>query len=188
MEFIKTYQIFQPGDSINLQGFNTSGTATANLMSVMLTYETFYNDNSYMGTGQTIATSGTNTKIYDSANSFSVIESVKFVNLQSTTVPITCYWGDANGVPRAHLAFGLQLPPNTSVELLQATKRINQYDGLYASYTGGSTNGVSAFVSARYGSGYTIGSYTSTALPGNTITASFGTTANEGTGLYYTIE
>ena len=188
MEFIKTYQIFQPGDSINLQGFNTSGTATANLMSIMLTYETFYNDNSYMGTGQTIATSGTNTKIYDSANSFSVIESVKFVNLQSTTVPITCYWGDANGVPRAHLAFGLQLPPNTSVELLQATKRINQYDGLYASYTGGSTNGVSAFVSARYGSGYTIGSYTSTGLPGNTITASFGTTANEGTGLYYTIE
>ena len=188
MEFIKTYQIFQPGDSINLQGFNTSGTATANLMSIMLTYETFYNDNSYMGTGQTIATSGTNTKIYDSANSFSVIESVKFVNLQSTTVPITCYWGDANGVPRAHLAFGLQLPPNTSVELLQATKRINQYDGLYASYTGGSTNGVSAFVSARYGSGYTIGSYTSTGLPGNTITASFGTTANEGTGLYYTLE
>ena len=188
MEFIKTYQIFQPGDKINLQGFNTSGTATANLMSVMLTYETFYNDISYMGTGQTIATSGTNTKIYDSANSFSVIESVKFVNLQSTTVPVTCYWGDANGVPRAHLAFGLQLPPNTSVELLQATKRINQYDGLYASYTGGSANGVSAFVSARYGSGYTIGSYTSTALPGNTITASFGTTANEGTGLYYTIE
>jgi hypothetical protein len=188
MEFIKTYQIFQPGDKINLQGFNTSGTATANLMSVMLTYETFYNDISYMGTGQTIATSGTNTKIYDSANSFSVIESVKFVNLQSTTVPVTCYWGDANGVPRAHLAFGLQLPPNTSVELLQATKRINQYDGLYASYTGGSTNGVSAFVSARYGSGYTIGSYTSTGLPGNTITASFGTTANEGTGLYYTIE
>ena len=116
MEFIKTYQIFQPGDKINLQGFNTSGTATANLMSVMLTYETFYNDVSYLGTGQTIATSGTNTKIYDSANSFSVIESVKFVNLQSTTVPVTCYWGDANGVHRAHLAFGLQLPPNTSVE------------------------------------------------------------------------
>jgi hypothetical protein len=188
MEFIKTYQIFQPGDSINLQGFNTSGTATANLMSVMLTYETFYNDNSYMGTGQTIAASGTNTKIYNSANSFSIIESVKFINLQTSTVPITCYWGDANGVPRAHLAFGLQLPPNSSVELLQSTKRINQYDTLYASYTGGSANGVSAFVSARYGSGYTIGSYTSTALPGNTITASFGTTANEGTGLYYTIE
>jgi len=188
MEFIKTYQIFQPGDKINLQGFNTSGTATANLMSVMLTYETFYNDNSYMGTGQTIAASGTNTKIYNSANSFSIIESVKFINLQTSTVPITCYWGDANGVPRAHLAFGLQLPPNSSVELLQSTKRINQGDALYASYTGGSANGVSAFVSARYGSGYTIGSYTSTALPGNTITASFGTTANEGTGLYYTIE
>jgi hypothetical protein len=188
MEFIKTYQIFQPGDQINLQGYNTAGTATANLMSVMLTYETFYNDNSYMGTGQTIAASGTNTKIYNSANSFSIIESVKFVNLQTSTVPITCYWGDANGLPKAHLAFGLQLPPNSSVELLQSTKRINQGDGLYASYSGGSANGVSAFVSARYGAAYTIGTYTSAALPGNTITTSFSTTANEGTTLYYTLE
>ena len=188
MEFIKTYQIFQPGDQINLQGYNTSGAATANLMSVMLTYETFYNDNSYMGTGQTIATSGTNTKIYNSANSFSIIESVKFVNLQPSIVPVTCYWGDANGVPKAHLAFGLQLPPNSSVELLQSTKRINQGDALYASYTGGATNGVSAFVSARYGAAYTIGTYTSATSPGNTITTSFSTSANEGTSLYYTIE
>ena len=165
-----------------------AGTATANLMSVMLTYETFYNDTSYMGTGQTIAASDTNTKIYNSANSFSIIESVKFVNLQPITVPITCYWGDANGVPKAHLAFGLQLPPNTSIELLQSTKRINQGDALYASYTAGAGNGVSAFVSARYGPAYTIDTFTSSVFPGNTITASFGTSANEGTSLYYTIE
>jgi hypothetical protein len=188
MEFIKTYQIFQPGDKINLQGFNATGTATANLMSVMLTYETFYNDVSYMGTGQTITTSGTNTNVYNSANSYSIIESIKIVNLQSSNIPVTCYWGDANGVPRAHLAYGLQIPPNSSVELLQSTKRINQYDSIYVSYTGGETNGVSAFVSARYGPAYTIGTYTATGLPGNTITASFGTSANEGTGLYYTIE
>jgi hypothetical protein len=188
MEFIKTYQIFQPGDKINLQGYNTAGAATANLMSVMLTYETFYNDISYMGVGQTVTTSGTNTSVYNSANSYSIIESIKIVNLQSSNIPVTCYWGDANGVPKAHLAYGLQIPPNTSVELLQSTKRINQYDSIYVSYTGGATNGVSAFVSARYGPAYTIGSYTSTGLPGNTITASFGTSANEGTGLYYTIE
>ena len=188
MEFIKTYQIFQPGDKINLQGYNAAGTATANLMSVMLTYETFYNDVSYMGTGQTITTSGTNTNVYNSANSYSIIESIKIVNLQSSNIPVTCYWGDANGVPRAHLAYGLQIPPNSSVELLQSTKRINQYDSIYVSYTGGETNGVSAFVSARYGPAYTIGTYTSTGLPGNTITASFSTSANEGTGLYYTIE
>ena len=87
-----------------------------------------------------------------------------------------------------HLAFGLQLPPNTSVELLQSTKRINQGDALYASYTAGAGNGVSAFVSARYGPAYTIDTFTSSVLPGTTITASFGTSANEGTSLYYTIE
>jgi len=188
MEFIKTYQIFQPGDQINLQGFNTSGVPTSNLMSAMLTYETFYTDSSYRGVGQTITTSGTNTSIYNSANSFSIIESVKFVNLQTSTIPVTCYWADANGVPKAYLAYGLQLPPNSSIELLQSTKRINQYDSLYANYTGGSTNGVSAFVSARYGTSYSIGTYTSSALPGNTLTTSFSTTANDGTILYYSIE
>jgi len=188
LEFIKTYQLFQPGDTINLQGFNNAGTPTANLMTAMLTYETFSSDQSFIGIGQTIANVDTNTQIYDSSQSYSIFESIKFVNLQSTIVPIRCYWGDANGVPKAYLAYGLQLPPNASVELLQAAKRINQNDKLYASYSGGPNAAVSVFVSARLGATYTIGPYVASAPTGNAISVAFSTTDAEGALLYYTIE
>ena len=188
LEFIKTYQLFQPGDTINLQGFDTAGTPTANLMTAMLTYETFSSDQSFIGIGQTIANVDTNTQIYDSSQSYSIFESIKFINLQSDVVPIRCYWGDANGVPKAYLAYGLQLPPNTSVELLQSAKRINQNDKLYASYSGAPNAAVSVFVSARLGATYSIGPYVAAAPTGNAISVAFSTTDAEGALLYYTIE
>jgi hypothetical protein len=188
LEFIKTYQLFQPGDTINLQGFNSAGTATANLMTAMLTYETFTADQSFVGIGQTVANVDTNTLIYDSSQSYSIIESIKFINLQSSVVPIRTYWGDANGVPKAYLAYGLQVPPNSSIELLQGPKRINQNDRIYASYSGAPNAAVSVFVSARLGATYTIGPYVAAAPTGNSILAAFSTTDTEGTLLYYTIE
>jgi hypothetical protein len=188
LEFIKTYQLFQPGDTINLQGFNSAGTATANLMTAMLTYETFTADQSFVGIGQTVANVDTNTLIYDSSQSYSIIESVKFINLQSSVVPIRAYWGDANGVPKAYLAYGLQVPPNSSIELLQGPKRINQNDRIYASYSGAPNAAVSVFVSARLGATYSIGPYVAAAPTGNSILAAFSTTDTEGTLLYYTIE
>jgi hypothetical protein len=188
LEFIKTYQLFQPGDTINLQGFNSAGTATANLMTAMLTYETFTADQSFVGIGQIVANVDTNTLIYDSSQSYSIIESIKFINLQSSVVPIRAYWGDANGVPKAYLAYGLQVPPNSSIELLQGPKRINQNDRIYASYSGAPSAAVSVFVSARLGATYTIGPYVAAAPTGNSILAAFSTTDTEGTLLYYTIE
>ena len=109
----------------------SAGTATANLMTAMLTYETFTADQSFVGIGQTVANVDTNTLIYDSSQSYSIIESIKFINLQSSVVPIKAYWGDANGVPKAYLAYGLQVPPNSSIELLQGPKRINQNDRIH---------------------------------------------------------
>lgn len=188
LEFIKTYQLFQPGDTINLQGFNSAGTATANLMTAMLTYETFTADQSFVGIGQTVANVDTNTLIYDSSQSYSIIESIKFINLQSSVVPVKAYWGDANGVPKAYLAYGFQVPPNSSVEMLQAPKRINQNDRIYASYSSAPNAAVSVFVSARLGATYTIGPYVAAAPTGNAILAAFSTTDTEGTLLYYTIE
>ena len=188
LEFIKTYQLFQPGDKINLQGFNSAGTPTSNIMTAMLTYETFSADPSFIGIGQTIANVDTNTQIYDSSQSYSIIESIKFVNLQSVPVPVRCYWGDANGVPKAYLSYGLPIPPNSSVELLQSAKRINQNDKIYASYSGAPDAALSVFVSARLGSTYNIAVYTAEAIPGNSVVAAFSTTDTEGSLLYYTIE
>ena len=188
LEFIKKGQLFQPGDKINLQGFNSAGTPTSNLMTAMATYEGFTSDSSFIGLGQTIANVNVNTLIYDSSQSYSIIESIKFINLQNTVTPIRAYWGDANGSPKAYLAYNLQIPPNSSVELLQAPKRIELGDRIYASYTNSPNAAVSAFVSARLGAVYTIGSYTADTIPGNTLSVSFASSAAEGSTIYYTIE
>jgi hypothetical protein len=188
LEFIKKGQLFQPGDKINLQGFNSSGTATANLMTAMATYESFLNDISFIGIGQTIANVNTNTVIYDSAQSYSIIESIKFINLQNAVASIRAYWGDANGVPKAYLAYNLQIPPNSSVELLQAPKRIELGDEIWASYTNAPNAAVSAFVSARVGPTYIIGAFTPNITTGNTLSVSFASSASEGSTVYYTIE
>jgi hypothetical protein len=188
LEFIKKGQLFQPGDKINLQGFNSAGTATANLMTAMATYETFFNDTSFVGIGQTIANSNTNTLLYDSAQSYSIIESIKFINLQNTVVPIRAYWGDANGAPKAYLAYDLQIPPNSSVELLQAPKRLEMGDDIYASYKDAPNAAVSAFVSARLGPTYAISTYTPNVTTGDPLTVSFASSASEGSTIYYTIE
>jgi len=188
LEFIKKGQLFQPGDKINLQGFNSAGTPTANLMTAMATYEGFTSDSSFIGLGQTIANVNVNTLIYDSSQSYSIIESIKFINLQNTVTPIRAYWGDSNGSPKAYLAYNLQIPPNSSVELLQAPKRIELGDRIYASYTTSPNAAVSAFVSARLGAVYTIGSYSANTIPGNTLSVSFASSAAEGSTIYYTIE
>jgi hypothetical protein len=188
LELIDKNQILNPGDSINLQGFNAAGTATANLMTYALTYETFSSASDYNGTGTTLAASNTSIQIYDPGSTFSVIEGIKVVNLADNVVPVKLWWADANGIVKAYYIHNFPVPPNSSIEILQKTKRINQNDKLYASYTNAGAGAISVFISARVGVVYTIGSLTSTTTPGNAILASYRTTEADGTTLYYTIE
>jgi hypothetical protein len=188
LELIDKNQIFGPGDTINLQGFNSSGTATANLMTYALTYETFNLASDYTGTGTTLALSNTNIQIYDPGASFSIIEGIKVVNLMDNVVPVKLWWADANGLVKAFFIHNFPVPPNSSVEILQKTKRINSNDKLYASYTSANASAISVFISARLGSTYTVGIQTSSAIPGNSIIASFQTNEADGVPLYYTIE
>jgi hypothetical protein len=73
VDLMKRGQILSPGDKINLQGFTSAGTATSNLLSAMFTYETLAADPSYIGVGQTLATSNTNILVYDSEQAASII-------------------------------------------------------------------------------------------------------------------
>jgi hypothetical protein len=186
LEFMDKPQILQPGDKINLQGFDNSGTATSNILSAMFTYETYSTDPSFIGLGQTLTTNATNYQIYNSEQSSSIVESIKFVNLATTTNAAKLYWADANGILRTHLAYNLPVPPNSSVEILAQPKRINFKDTLYASIRD-STN-MSVFVSARLSATYTISENTGNVAPGGTVSTVFVTTDTEGTTLYYTIE
>ena len=186
LEFIDKPQIFQPGDKINLQGFDNSSTATSNILSAMFTYETYSTDPSFIGLGQTLTTNATNYQIYNSDQSSSIVESIKFVNLATTTNAAKLYWADANGVLRTHLAYNLAVPPNSSVDVLAQPKRINFKDTLYASIR--DSTDMSVFVSARLSATYTISENTGNVAPGGTVSSVFTTTDTEGTTLYYTIE
>jgi len=187
-EFLPRYQIFQPGDSIQLQGFNTAGAATANILSATIAYDTQSGDITYIGNGVSLSTVSTNQIIYNSSSAYSIIENLKFVNTISTPVKVSTYWGDANGVPISYLVYGMSIPANSAVEVLQAAKRINLNDKLYASYTGATNDAVSAFVSARLGSVYAIGSYSSTTVPAGNAILSFASTDPDGSIIYYTLE
>ena len=87
-EFISRTQVFQPGDSIYLQGFDNNYTATSNILSAFFTYETINSDESYIGIGQTLANANSNVSLLIADTTDLIIESVKFVNLRPTNIPI----------------------------------------------------------------------------------------------------
>jgi len=188
LEFVKNGQLLQPGDKINLQGFNSSSVPTSNILNAMYTYESFDNDATYIGVGQNLANSNTNITIYDSSSSFSIVESIRLVNIGTGVPRVRVYWADANNVPKVYLAYNTQIPTNSSVELLTAPKRLDVTDKLIASYDNAANASVAAFVSARLGVLYTVGSYTTTAEVSGNARAVFSTSDVDGTVLYYTIE
>jgi|Laugrespbdmm15dd_1035085.scaffolds.fasta_scaffold02968_2 hypothetical protein len=188
LEFYEKGQLFQPGDKVNLQGFNNAGVPTSNILNAIYTYELFSNDISYIGTGTTLAANITNIQVYDSETSFSIVESIKVVNLGLETPKVRLYWGDANGTPKGYFAFGTPIPVNTSIEFLQTPKRLEITDKLFAYYTGANANSVSVFVSAKTGPLFTPGFYTPNVEIAGTVSALFSTTENDGTLVYYTIE
>ena len=188
VDLMKRGQLLSPGDKINLQGFTSAGTETSNLLSAMFTYETLATDSSYIGIGQTLATSNTNILIYNSDQAASIIESIKIVNLQDSIIPVKLYWGDANGLVKTHLAHNLPVPSNSSIELLVNPKRIEKTDRLYASYRNAANNSISVFTSARLTATFAIASYDVNVTPGSSPLISIATTEAEGTILYYSIE
>ena len=188
VDLMKRGQLLNPGDKINLQGFTSAGTATSNLLSAMFTYETLAADTSYIGIGQTLATSNTNILVYDSEQAASIIESIKIVNLRDSIIPVKLYWADANGLVKTHLAYNLPVPNNSSIELLINSKRIEKTDRLYASYRNAENNSISVFTSARLTATYALSSYAVNVIPGSSPLISIATTEAEGTVLYYSIE
>jgi hypothetical protein len=187
-ELLEIPQVFQPNDIVNLQGFNTAGTATSNLLQAIYSYETFTGDITYKGQGITLATSNTDILVFESTLAFSIIESIKFVNLTSSVVPVKLYWADANNVIKAHFAHNLSLPSNSTLETIIKPKRISQGDRIFASYRNADSNSVSVFLSARTGYEYTPVSYSPNVIPSGTVSASFSSSESDGTLIYYTIE
>ena len=188
VEFMNKSQILQPGDKINLQGFNQFLVPANNLIHSYFTYQSVGNDATYTGTGQTITAPDINTLITSAAPSDLIIESIKIVNLQSYPIPVKTYIGYSNATPKAYLAFNMQVPQNASLELLQAPKILKYLDNIYFSYSGAPNNSISVFVSYRIGNITNSFTTTTTAVAGGSILGAFATTLVDGTTLYYTVE
>jgi hypothetical protein len=189
LEFMDRIQVLQPGDRINVQGFNSTFTPTSNILSLNFSVEQIATDPTYYGTSFTLPSSNVETALIATPQSYAIIESVKFVNLTSTSVPVRLYTKNANNVIKSYLAFNTQVPPNTSLEILQASKNLEFGDTLFASYTGTSANSaIAVFPSYRYSSVTTLGISTASAIPGDNVIISFATTITDGSTLYYTLE
>jgi hypothetical protein len=187
LEFIKRPQIFTPGDKINLQGFNASDVATNDLLSASFTYETVYDDITYNTVGQTLYASNNNITLLAPDQSYAIVESLKFINHHTDDVTITALWTDSNSTTKAYFAFNMPVPASSSMEVLQAPKKINNTDKLIVRY-GNAANGlVSAFASYRLGAVTTPIGVTTLADTGGTVSINLQTTITDGTTLYYTI-
>jgi len=187
LEFIKRPQIFTPGDKINLQGFNAADVATNDLLSASFTYETIYDDITYGVAAQTLYASNNNITLLAPEQSYAIVESLKFINHHTDDVTITALWTDANSATKAYFAFNMPVPASSSMEVLQAPKKINNTDKLIVRY-GNAANGlVSAFASYRLGAVTTPIGVTTLADTGGTVSINLQTTITDGTTLYYTI-
>jgi hypothetical protein len=189
VEFMDRAQLMQPGDKINIQGFNASQVATSGLLSSYFTYESVANDPTYVGAGSTLALSNTSIQIIHADQSDTVIESLKVINLKSYSIPIKVFFAYANATPKAYMAYNMQVPPNTSIELLQSPKLIYLNDKVFANYANASDgDAISIFPSYRRSAITNVGTVTPSASVGGNIDISFYTSLPDGTSLYYTLE
>jgi len=190
VEFINRTQILQSGDSLYFQGFDNNFTPTSNILSAYLTYETITNDVSYVGVGQTLANANSNVSLVTADTTDFVIESIKFVNLKPTNIPVKLYFANSTtAVPKAYLAYNMQVPAGSSLEILQSPKALKQYDALYASYANSSNaDSIAVFTSYRKTEQTTVSFTSPSVSAANTAIVTFNTSVPEGTVLYYTIE
>jgi hypothetical protein len=189
VEFMDRAQLIQPGDTINLQAFDQNQNPANGVLQAYFTYETVISDTTYVGTGHTLATSNANILLVTADQADTVFESIKFVNLKPYPIPIKTFFGDANGLPKAYLAYNLQIPPNSSVEILQSPKLLKFLDTLYVSYANASNgDAIAVFPSYRRTAVTTLFASTSSAVAQGSIQAAFTTTVFDGSTLYYTLE
>lgn len=182
-------QVFAPGDTIRLRGFDKDIAGAANKLSAYMTFETIPNDPTYFGVGETLATSNNDIMIADMTQSAGIFESIKFVNHKNTSIPVRLTVTSANNTPKAYWAYNMQVPAQSSVEVLQAPKLLRTNDRLFARYDNASnTDSISVFTSYRLGSVTNFVSGPGTLVSGNTGTVMFTTSITDGTTLYYTLE
>lgn len=187
IEFLKRAQAFNRNDSINMVGYTANGTPLANLASVNFAYETVPTTAGLFSTGINVNTGNVNHVLYDFSSTYGVVESIKLINTDDSNITkAKVIWADANNNPLSYFAYNLELPRNSSVEVLSATKRINSGNKLLVNIN--SNTRISAIVSGRLGDITQILSFPTNITSGQSASVYWETDLADGTTVYYSIE
>ena len=124
VELLKQPQVLNPSDAIQFQGFFDNETAGNNLLSAFVVYEE-QDSTDYKGVGAGLSVT-TPVGVFTSTTYPSVIQSIRLVNISDTgDFAATVSWTTGVGTTQAYIAKDFIVPKNSSVELLDAPKRID---------------------------------------------------------------
>lgn len=184
LEFLEKPFIFTSNDTVNLQGFDSAGNPTANLIDCIFTYETLDNDLSYQSIGYDL-TDNTPQMVIQSIDTHNIVESIRLVNIDDSTTKANIYITDANDNIRAFLIHNISIPARTAIEVLSTPKRINTGNRLYVNKN---SPNISVLCAYRLGDTSSIDIQPSTVEPGGNLVVSVSTTLPDGTSVYYSIQ
>lgn len=187
VEFLKNSQAFNRHDSISMIGYTANGNPASNVATVSFGYETVPAAAGLFSTGSHISEGNTNITLYDFANTYGVIESIKIVNLSETETPkVKVAWTDANNLVLSYYSYNLPVPRNSTVEVITNTKRVNRGNKILV--TTNSNAEISAIISGKLGEVTSLNSYPTEVNSGDSQNIYWETDLADGTTIYYTIE
>jgi hypothetical protein len=124
VELLKQPQVLNPSDSIQFQGFFDSEIAGSNLLNAFVVYEE-QDSTDYKGVGAGLSVT-TPVGVFTSTTYPSVIQSVRLTNISDIgDYAATVSWTTGAGTTQAYIAKDFIVPKNSSVELLDAPKRVD---------------------------------------------------------------
>lgn len=123
VELLKKPKYFAAGDAVQLQAFS-AGAGASSMLHSTITYETT-DSADYIGQVTDIATPDVATDVYTSTGAASVIESVMIVNTAAVgNIAVTVTVTDGSNAIQGYWASGILVPPNSTIELCENTRRI----------------------------------------------------------------
>jgi hypothetical protein len=187
LELLKNPEIFYPGDSINLQGLNSSLSPTSGKISSIITYQTIIDNSAFDRIGKKVTTANSNVELYYAETSATVFESVRIVNNEGNDVTARISWTDEGGNVKAYFGYNLPIAKNSVVEVLQRPKKIDLGDKIVARISGIITKDISIVLNGIGTSAFTYVAEQSNVniLRGSPPSITLETTLDDGSAVFY---
>ena len=146
LEMLKKPKVMYTGDAIQLQAFDGAVGAN-NELHAAIVYETLTTDD-YIGQSTDITQIATETDVYTSSGTASVVESVLVLNNSDVgNIAVTVTVTNSSDVVQGYFTSGLLVPVNSMIELCENPRYLNSGDKIRANVAESAT--VSIHVAGR---------------------------------------